>query len=28
MRYEVSLVTMCRNFVYISAALWRIDTTT
>ncbi len=28
MRSEVSLVTMCRNFVYISAALWRIDTTT
>jgi hypothetical protein len=28
MRYAVSLVTMCRNFVYISAALWRIDTTT
>jgi hypothetical protein len=28
MRAEVSLVTMCRNFVYISAALWRIDTTT
>jgi hypothetical protein len=28
MRDEVSLVTMCRNFVYISAALWRIDTTT
>jgi len=28
MRYEISLVTRCRNFVYISAALWRIDTTT
>src|SRR5216117_3798371 len=28
MRSEVSLVTMCRNFVYIAAALWRIDTTT
>ena len=28
MRYAVSLVTMCRNVVYISAALWRIETTT
>jgi len=28
MRYAVSLVTLCSNFVYISAALWRIDTTT
>ena len=27
MRSAVSLVTMGRNFVYISAALWRIDTT-
>jgi len=28
MCYEVSLVTRCRHFVYISAALWRVETTT